>query len=76
MPRTVTATEARTKLLSLLNDVSDGEEIEVTRHGRRVARLVAAVSRPEALRDSMAGSAVQLVDDELLFSAGEEWEAS
>jgi len=72
----VTATEARTNLLSLLDDVGDGEEIEITRHGRSVARLVPSTSTPKAIKGRMAGTAVQMVEDELLFSTGEKWEAS
>jgi len=76
MSRKVTATEARTNLLTLLDEVRDGTEIEITRHGRSVARLVPATSSPKALKGRMAGTAVQVVEDELLFSTGEEWEAS
>jgi prevent-host-death family protein len=76
MYRKMTATEARTHLLTLLDEVRGGEEIEITRHGRSVARLVPATSNPKALRGRMAGTAVQMVEDELLFSTGEKWEAS
>lgn len=72
----MTATEARTRLLSLLDEVSEGEEIEITRHGRKVARLVPSRSSPKEMKGRMAGTAVQMVDDELLFSTGEKWEAS
>ena len=38
--RTVGAYEAKTHLPHLLDEVSRGEEIQITRHGRPVARLV------------------------------------
>ena len=42
MSREVTATEAKAKLLALLDDVETGDEIAITRHGRLVARIVPA----------------------------------
>ena len=38
--RSVGAFEAKTHLAALLDAVSDGEQITITRHGRPVARLV------------------------------------
>lgn len=71
----MTATEFRAKVLSLLDRVADGEEIEVTKHGRTVARLVAARGKrrpPGWLR----GVAVQTAPDEALYSTGEKWDSS
>ena len=42
MPATVTALEAKTRFGKLLDRVSRGEEIVVTRHERPVARMVPA----------------------------------
>ena len=42
MTRTVTITDAKAHLLSLIDSVVDGDEILITRHGRTVARLVPA----------------------------------
>ena len=39
MVRQVTATEAKTKLLALLDEVETGESIEITRRGHLVARM-------------------------------------
>lgn len=75
MNRQVTAAQAKSRLLSLLNVVAGGDEIEITQHGRTVARLVPAVG-PAALRGRFAGIAVSAADDELLFSTGEAWESS
>ena len=73
MAKTVTATEAKAKILALLDEVEAGEEIEITRHGRLVARLV-PTRGGAALRGKYAGLAWTIVDDEeLLFSTGEEW---
>lgn len=49
MPRKVTATEAKTTMLALLDDVVAGDEVEITKHGRTVARLVPAAA-PHALK--------------------------
>ncbi len=75
MIRQVTATQAKAQLLALLEDVSNGDEIEVTKHGRTVARLVPARG-PAALKDLMAGRVRTDATDEELFSTGEDWEAS
>jgi prevent-host-death family protein len=68
----VTATAAKAKLLSLLDRVADGEVVEITRHGRTVARLSPA-SGPQALRGSMAGKAMTAAPDDELFATGAEW---
>jgi prevent-host-death family protein len=38
--RTIQASEAKTKFLSILDDVERGASIIVTRHGKPVARLI------------------------------------
>lgn len=73
MARQLTATETKAQILSLLDDVAAGEEIEITKHGRTVARLVPAAS-PAALRGCFAGVARSVDDDELLFTTGTGWE--
>lgn len=73
MTRTVTATEAKAKILALLDEVAQGEEIEITKHGRPVARLVPAKGH-HAVRGMFAGQVIQMVEDELLYSTGEVWE--
>ena len=73
MAKTVTATEAKTHILALLDDVEAGEEIEITRHGRLVARLVPARGGA-ALMGKYAGLIwTNVEDEEELFSTGEEW---
>lgn len=39
MPRTIQASEAKARLLKLLDEVEQGETITITRHGRPIARL-------------------------------------
>ena len=39
MTRTIQASEAKTKLLQLLDAVERGEAFVITRHGRPIARL-------------------------------------
>jgi len=73
MTKTVTATEAKARILALLDEVEAGEEVEITRHGRLVARLVPARGR-SALRGRFAGLVWQIVpDDELLKPIDEDW---
>lgn len=72
MVTTITATEAKAKLLALLDDVADGHEVEITKHGRPVARLVAAVG-PHSLKGRFAGVAMTAVGNEELFTTGAVW---
>lgn len=69
----MTATEAKAKILSLLDQVAAGEEVEITKHGRTVARLVPARG-PHALKGSLAGVAMTAGRDEDLFGTGSSWE--
>ena len=69
----VTATEAKAKLLALLDEVEGGAEIEITRHGRPVARLQAARG-PHALKDMFAGVVTSNASDEELYSTGDRWD--
>jgi prevent-host-death family protein len=74
MIRKVTATEAKARLLALLDDVAAGEEVEITRHGRTVARLVPAAG-PRALKGMFSGVAMTASpDDEDLFTTGATWD--
>lgn len=52
-----------------------GEEVEITRHGRLVARLVPA-RRGAGLRGRLAGTAWTAADPEDLYSTGEDWSVS
>ncbi|HEX7294051.1 MAG TPA: type II toxin-antitoxin system prevent-host-death family antitoxin [Solirubrobacterales bacterium] len=75
MAKQVTATDAKATILRLLDDAAAGEEIEITRHGRPVARLVPA-SGARSLKGSFEGIAMTAVDEEQLYSTGERWDAS
>jgi len=68
----MTATEAKAKLLALLDEVEGGEEIEITRHGLAVARLTPARG-PHALKGKFAGVTTSTANDEDLFSTGDVW---
>jgi prevent-host-death family protein len=53
--REVQASEAKTHLPQLLDDVEHGETIVITRHGRSIARLVPdADRRQEQAREAVA----------------------
>jgi prevent-host-death family protein len=67
----MTATEVKAKILALLDEVSAGEEVEITKHGRTVARLVPATG-PAALKGAFEGVAISAADDEELYSTGVE----
>jgi len=69
----MTVTEVKAKILGLVDDVAAGEEIEITKHGRTVARLVPAAG-PEGLKGRFAGVAASAAEDEDLFSTGATWD--
>jgi prevent-host-death family protein len=73
MTRQMTATEVKARILGLLDEVAAGDEIEITKHGRTVARLVPATG-PNALRGLFGGMAESVARDEELFSTGEAWD--
>jgi prevent-host-death family protein len=70
--RRMTATEAKAKMLALLDEVATGAEIEITKHGRTVARLVPAAG-PHGLRAKFAGVASTVADDDDLLTTGLTW---
>jgi len=75
MAKQVTATEAKAKILRLLDDAAAGEEIEITKHGRTIARLVPA-SGARSLRGSFEGVAMTAAEEERLFATEAVWNAS
>lgn len=73
MVRQMTATEVKARILSLLDEVAAGDEIEITKHGRTVARLVPATGA-HSLRGRFAGRVASTSDDHELFGTGAVWE--
>jgi prevent-host-death family protein len=73
----MTATELKAQILAVLDRVAAGEEIEITKHGHTVARLVPA-RRASGLRGSMASVAMTApgTTDEALFSTTARWEVA
>ncbi|MBY0611797.1 MAG: type II toxin-antitoxin system Phd/YefM family antitoxin [Beijerinckiaceae bacterium] len=57
---TVGAFEAKTHLSSLLDKVASGEEVVITRHGKPVARLVAAASADRTRSIAAMGKLLQM----------------
>ena len=64
---------AKAKLLALLDEAAAGDEVEITKHGRVVARLVPATG-PNALKGRLSGVAMTVVEDEEVFRTGATWE--
>lgn len=75
MARIMTATEFKANVLAVLEEVSQGDEVEITKHGRKVARLIPARG-PAAVIGSLVGMAKTApgVTDAELFTTGERWE--
>ena len=73
MTRKMTATEVKAKILAVLDDVAAGQEVEITKRGRTVARLVPAAAG-HALKGSLAGIAMTAGDEETLFQTGATWD--
>ena len=73
MTITLTATEAKATILALLDKVAAGDEVEITKHGRPVARLV-PVRDSRGLKGLFSGVAVSSAPDEELFTTDSPWE--
>jgi prevent-host-death family protein len=73
MAKTVTATAAKAGFLRLLDEAAAGEEIEITRHGRPVARLVPPTGS-HSLEGLFQGRARMAVDEETLLNTEEMWD--
>lgn len=74
MTRQMTATELKATLLAVLDEVADGEDVEVTKRGRLIAKLV-PIKSPATLMGRFEEIASSSSDvDEDLFSTGEAWE--
>lgn len=73
MTTRMTATEAKAKILALLDEVEAGDQVEITRHGRTIARIVPA-SGPHALRGILGGVAMTATaSEDELFSTDADW---
>jgi prevent-host-death family protein len=68
MTPTMSVSEARAALPQILERVTEGEEVTITRHGRAVAVVV----RPDALRARRAAAAIEAAESvrDLLSDAG------
>jgi prevent-host-death family protein len=73
MAKTVTATAAKAAFLRLLDETAAGEVIEITRHGRPVARLVPPTGG-HSLEGLFQGRARTAVDEETLLNTEEMWD--
>ncbi len=73
MAKRMTATEIKAKILAVLDEVSAGEEVEITKHGRLVARLVPAAG-PGALHGRLAGKSRSVGEEDDLFTTGLSWD--
>ncbi len=75
MAKSMTATAAKANFLRLLDEAATGEEIEITRHGHPVARLVPPRGG-HSLEGLFRGRAKTAVDEESLLSTEEMWDPS
>lgn len=75
MAKSMTATAAKAGFLRLLDEAAAGEEIEITRHGRPVARLVPPTG-PRHLKGLFQGRARTAVSEEDLLNTEEMWDLS
>ena len=69
----ISATEAKAKLLALLDEVEKGEEIEITRRGVTIAKIIPA-RRHRSRPGSLAGVARTADPKDDLLSTGLTWD--
>jgi prevent-host-death family protein len=73
--KTVTSTEAKTKLNALLAEVErTGESVTITNHGRAVAVLIPARQRPRRFGQLPALAVPDTFDDPLPDTESTAWE--
>ena len=70
--KTITATEAKAKLLALLDEIEKGEEIQITRRGVLIAKLM-PVRDHKRLKGRLAAIARTTDPDDDLLSTGLNW---
>jgi prevent-host-death family protein len=68
----MTATEVKARILAVLDEVARGENVEITKRGRTVARLVPAHGQ-HALRGRFSGVAMTRDPEDDLLTTGAEW---
>jgi prevent-host-death family protein len=73
MVRQLTATDVKAKLLAVLDEVAAGDEVEITRHGRTIAKIVPA-KNAGGLKGRLRRVASSAATDDELFSTGAEWD--
>jgi prevent-host-death family protein len=71
MTRIVTASRFKAQCLALLDEAAAGEEIIVTKHGRPVARVIAA----EGAVDLIGSVTFEVDDDALIAPLSDDWDA-
>lgn len=71
----VNVTELRQHLPSYLGKVQEGEEIQVTLHGRVIARIVPVRDEAAAARQRLLAIQEQCSLGDILSPSGEEWDA-
>jgi prevent-host-death family protein len=67
MSRVLTAAETKMEILTLLDEVAAGDEVEITKRGHVVARLIPARGG-HSLKGKFAGIAVTAAPEESLFT--------
>ena len=72
---TVNVTELRQNLPAYLAEVKKGKEIEVTSHGKVIARIVAGGDPQQEARERLLAVRKHCRVGDVLSPAGAEWEA-
>ncbi len=70
--------EAKTHLSALLDEVSAGAEVVITRHGKAIAKLVPSEPRPRDRREAVAAIRALRAEIEREFGVDEnvDWKAA
>ncbi|MCL1897452.1 MAG: type II toxin-antitoxin system prevent-host-death family antitoxin [Micrococcales bacterium] len=68
----MTASDFKATVLAVLDDVAQGDEVQITKHGKPVARLV-PVSNPSGLWGRFVDTVAVDCPDEDLYQTGQSW---
>lgn len=72
MSKKMTASDIKAKIFAVLDGVAAGDEVEITKHGRIVAKLVPARGGAGG-KGMLEGVAMSVADEEQLFTTGIDW---
>jgi antitoxin (DNA-binding transcriptional repressor) of toxin-antitoxin stability system len=76
MSKQISVTDLKARLADVLEEVEQGVEFEITKHGHPIARLsrTRASAGPMASKDMFAGIVSSAVNEDMLIDTSDMWD--